>query len=87
MQTLLVAFIYAIAVGGAVGALYFFEARWFWHGLSLAAALGLGLAPLPPEWGIPDVAMGAVFLFLFVWGLGLPVFRPHHGHRRTPHHA
>jgi hypothetical protein len=87
MQPILVALVYGLCLALAVALLYFFHARWYWHALSLAAALGLGLAPLPSDWKIPDLLVGAAFLFLFVWGLGLPLFRTHHAHHHTPHHA
>jgi hypothetical protein len=77
MQTLVVTLVYGFSFVLAVALLYFFEARWFWHVLSLAAALAVGLAPLPPELHIPDLAVGAVFLLLFVWGAGVVLLRTH----------
>lgn len=87
MQLLQVTFAYGLAIFLALALLYYFEARWWWHALSLAAALALGLAPLPLEWRIPDMLLGAVFLFLFVWGVGMPAFRRHHTPHRKLHHA
>jgi hypothetical protein len=88
MQLLQVTLAYGLAIFLALALLSYFEAKWFWHALSLAAALAVGLAPLPPEWRIPDMLLGAVFLFLFVWGVGMPVFRHHHhSHHRKLHHA
>ncbi len=87
MQPLQVALVYGLSLALAVALLYFFQARWYWHALSLAAALGLGLTPLPAEWKIPDLLIGGIFLFLFAWGLGLPLFRTHHAGHRTARHA
>ncbi|MGE5645017.1 MAG: hypothetical protein ACM336_04415 [Acidobacteriota bacterium] len=87
MQPLLVALVYGSCLALAVALLYFFHARWYWHALSLAASLGVGLTPLPAEWKIPDLLVGAVFVFLFVWGLGLPLFRLREAREHTPHHA
>jgi hypothetical protein len=87
MQLLQVTLAYGLAILLALAFLYLFQARWFWHALSLAAALALGLSPLPVEWRIPDLLLGAVFLFLFVWGVGMPVFRHHRAHHRGLHHA
>lgn len=87
MQLLQVTLAYGLAILLALALLYVFQAKWFWHALSLAAALALGLSPLPAEWRIPDLLLGAVFLFLFVWGVGMPAFRHHHAHHRGLHHA
>ncbi len=55
---------------------------WICHALALAAALGLGFLPTPPEWKTKtfDLLFGAAFLFLLVWGIGglLPVRSRHH---------
>ena len=63
----------------ALLALYFLHARaWYWHVLSVALAVTLGLTPLPAGWQSPsaDLLVGSVFLLLIVWGLAAPVF--HH---------
>jgi hypothetical protein len=65
--------LYAAILAVALYLLYHFKARaWYWHGLSVAAALGIGLTPPPPGWQGPqyDVLFGSTFLLLFVWGLG-----------------
>lgn len=64
------------AVLAPLGFLYFFHAqRWYWHALSVLAALGLGsLSPPPP---IPDLLLGFIFGFLMVWGIAAPFFRVH----------
>jgi hypothetical protein len=46
--------------------------------LSILAALAIGLTPPPEGWHPPDLLVGSVFLFLFVWGIGAPFFRAHH---------
>jgi len=84
MNPLLVSLVYGLSLLSAMALLYFFYARWYWHGLSLAVALALGFIPIP---GIPDLLIGALFLFLFVWGLGLPLFHKHHVARSTTRHA
>jgi hypothetical protein len=50
--------------------------RWYWHILSLAAALAVGLMPIPAKWNTPQasVVIGVVFVFLFLWGVAAPVF-------------
>ena len=79
---------YAGAAALALALLYLLHARWFWHVLSVVAALAIGLLPpgmipIPAAWGMArDMIVGSVFLFLIVWGLGAPLFRRHH---QTPH--
>lgn len=61
--------------------LHFFGARaWYWHVLSICLAFALGFAPIPEQWHDPalDVAIGAVFTFLLVWGVAAPLFIPKH---------
>jgi hypothetical protein len=53
---------------------------WYLHVLALAAAVGLGLMHTPEAWKSPafDMAVGAVFVFLAVWGIGgLVAFHSH----------
>lgn len=72
---------YGAAIFLPLWLLYVFHARsWFWHALSVAAALSIGFTPVPPEWNRPttDVLIGFVVLFLFVWGAAAPFFRIHH---------
>lgn len=66
--------------------LYCFHARWYWHVLSVAAALVIGLTP-PPESlaGRPlvDLLVGCLFVFLLVWGVGeIFMHRYHRGRKR-----
>jgi hypothetical protein len=89
--------VFAVYGGSALIALvllHFFRARhWYWHVLSAMVAMVAGLVPMPPAWHVPniDLAVGAVFTFLFLWGICAPLFpndQGHHGHRHAPpHHA
>jgi hypothetical protein len=87
MNPLLVSLVYGLSLALALALLYLFHARWYWHALSLAAALVLGLVRIPAAYAIPDLLIGAVFLFLFIWGLGLPLFHKRHVARSTERHA
>ena len=87
MQPLLVAVVYGSAVALALGLLWRYEAHWYWHTLSLGAAIAVGFARFPGEWNIPDLAVGWVFAFCFVWGFGYPFFYAHNRHHHRPHHA
>ncbi len=87
MNPVLVAVVYGLCLALALALLYFFTVKWYWHALSLAAALGLGLVRLPADYQIPDLLIGSVFLVLFVWGLGLPLFHHHHATHHRAHHA
>ena len=73
-------------VFGAYGAaallallLLYFKGRkaWYWHLLSAAVAMGIGLMPTRPEWHTKygDLAVGCAFAFLFLWGVAAPLFR------------
>ncbi len=75
MDTLRVFLVYGTALALAAALLYFFRARWYWHLLSVMAAIGLGLIPGLRDWGVPDLAVGWTFVFLFVWGAAAPLFR------------
>jgi hypothetical protein len=70
----------------AVALLYFFRARWYWHVLSVLAALGIGSIRFPAEWRPPDLAVGFVVIFLLVWGIGAP-FVPTRQRRHIERHA
>ena len=50
--------------------------RWYWHILSLAAALAVGLMPIPVKYSTPQtsVAIGVLFVFLLLWGGAAPCF-------------
>lgn len=83
MNSVLVMLVYGAALLVALALLYFFHASWYWHVLSVAAALALGLLPLPSEWRIPDLLVGFVFVLLFAWGLAAPFFPQRHVTRRA----
>ena len=79
--------VYLLAVGIPIYLLYRFHSQaWYWHTLSVLAAIALGFIPIPitlqkPEF---DLLFGFVFITLMIWGAGgLILFRPHHD---TPHH-
>ena len=85
--------VFLIYTGAALLALillYFFPLHWYWHALSVAVALAIGVMPpealpLPAAWGSTrDMIIGALFLFLMVWGLGAPLFRHHHHRPHVP---
>lgn len=81
MSSSFVLLIYAAIFIAAVFLLWrFSHIRWYWHVAALLCAIGLGLVPLRPNWdgATMDMTFGAVFLFLFVWGCGEPVFRVLH---------
>jgi hypothetical protein len=53
---------------------------WYWHMLSILAALAVGLTPMPSALNNPmgELMTGVVFVFLAAWGIGgLVVHRPH----------
>jgi len=63
---------------------------WYWHVLSLLLAVGIALIPDPrgrlpmaANWdeNIFYLAMGFVCVFLGVWGVAAPFFRPRRGTR------
>lgn len=88
MQPALVASVYVSALVLALALLYFFHAKWYWHVLSVLAAVAVGIAPPMESWWPPDLVIGFVFFFLLIWGLGAPLFYTHHRHPgpRAPHH-
>ena len=51
--------------------------RWYWHVLSVLAALALGLARFPEPFRGPgwDALVGTFFVFLFFWGIAAPFVR------------
>lgn len=73
---------YGLALAAALLLLYRFKAlAWYWHVISLAAAVSLGFVPPPQGWSGPtfDLLFGVLFCFLMVWGLGgVLMFRTHH---------
>jgi hypothetical protein len=76
--------VYGSAAVLALALLFFFHANWYWHVFSVGVALAIGLMPpamipVPATWGATrDILLGAVFVFLVVWGIGAPLFRRHH---------
>lgn len=86
MSTTVVFSAYAAALILALLLLYWFHARWYWHVLSVALALIIGLTP-PPEAlaGRPgvDLLVGCTFVFLLVWGLGEIFMHRHHRMRKS----
>ena len=76
--------VYGSAAVLALALLFFFHANWYWHVLSVGVALAIGvmppeIIPVPAAWGATrDILVGAVFVFLVVWGIGAPLFRHHH---------
>ena len=91
MSTLLVYVVYGFSVVLALFCLYLFHARWYWHVLSVLAALAVGLSPPIPGWegAGRDLAYGFVVLFLLVWGVAEPFVHRFHRHavHGTPSHA
>jgi hypothetical protein len=74
---------YGSAVTGALLALYLFRAQaWYWHVISILAALAVGLMPPPAGWSGSwfDLLTGFVFTALFLWGAAAPFFRGPYGH-------
>jgi hypothetical protein len=82
MSSMLVFLGYGFSLVLAVVLLRFFHAcTWYWHVLSLALAVGLGLMPAQAAWQGPayDLTVGMLFVFLLVWGIGgLLMFQTHH---------
>jgi len=50
--------------------------QWYWHVLSAAVAIGIGLVPVPTKLNTPrgSLVIGFVFVFLFIWGIAAPFF-------------
>jgi len=73
MSTALVLSVYLAALAAAVFLLYRFSHHsWIWHAVAALGALAVGLTPPPAGWNGPlfDMTVGAVFLFLAIWGVG-----------------
>jgi len=91
MSTIVVCVVYGLSAGLALLLLYLFHARWYWHVLSVLAALAVGFSPPLGAWNGPsrDLVYGFVILFLVVWGLGEPFFHRFHRHAAhgVPGHA
>jgi hypothetical protein len=87
MFGMLAVLVYLLAMGIPIFLLYRFHSQtWYWHTLSVLAAIGLGFLPIPFTLQKPgfDLLFGFVFIVLMIWGAGgLILFRTHH---HTPHH-
>jgi hypothetical protein len=73
MSPVLVALCYGSATVFSLFLLWYFGVKsWWWHALSVAAALTLGLVRLPTFFDTPEMtlAVGWFFIFLLFWGLG-----------------
>ncbi len=93
MSGWIVFLVYAAAFSLAVWLDYYFpRVHWGWRVAALLLAISLGFTPPSPSWTGPefDLAVGAVFTLLFMWGLSEAFFRvfhiPHHLSRRTSTH-
>ena len=73
---------YGASVALALLLVYLFHSRWYWHVLSILAALAVGLTPPLPGLNGPnrDLFYGSVFVFLMVWGCAEPFIHPFHRH-------
>ncbi len=72
---------YAAMVILAFGLLYLFGPQhWYWHALSVAAAIGMGILRFsvynPSQFF--NLPYDNLMLFLLVWGTCAPFFRRHH---------
>jgi hypothetical protein len=81
MSPVLVALCYGSATLLSLFLLWHFgTTRWFWHVLSVAAALTIGFIPGNEFWSRPEMTLltGWFFVALFIWGAAAPAFTPHH---------
>ncbi|MGO4881083.1 MAG: hypothetical protein ACLP59_09710 [Bryobacteraceae bacterium] len=80
MSTMLVYVTYGFSFALALLIVYLFHACWYWHVLSVLAALAIGFSPPLQGWIGPsrDLVYGAVILFLLVWGIAEPFVHRHH---------
>ena len=84
MPNILAVLVYLLAMGLPVLLLHHFHAQhWFWHAIAVAAAIGLGFVPIPPDLQRPgfDLVFGFVFIALMVWGAGGLILYHTHEHR------
>jgi hypothetical protein len=83
MAGIWIVLVYGSSLALALLLLYFFRTHWYWHALSVLAALAIGSVPTPAEWKSPtfDLLIGSVFVLLLVWGIAAPFFHPHQHHR------
>lgn len=90
MSSLVVALCYGSAMALSLALLWYWGTKtWYWHLLSVCLALILGLTPLPEALNTKEatLAVGWVFVFLFIWGLAAPMFALSHHHPHWGHHA
>ena len=89
MFGILAVLVYLLAMGIPIFLLYRFHAQaWYWHTLSVLAAVIMGFVPMPLELQKPqfDLLFGFTFIVLMIWGAGgLILFRPHHPHHHQKH--
>lgn len=82
MFGIFVVLVYLLAMGIPISLLYRFHSQaWYWHSLSVAAAIALGFLPIPFALQKPgfDLLFGFAFIGLTIWGAGgLLLFRIHH---------
>jgi hypothetical protein len=90
VSSTIVALCYGSALLLALVLLWHFGAKhWYWHVLSVAAALAIGFVPVPSLLNTPQgtLCVGWVFTLLLIWGIAAPAFewRDHHLgiHHRT----
>jgi hypothetical protein len=84
MFGMLAVLVYLLAMGIPIYLLSRFHSQsWYWHTLSVLAAITLGFIPIPFELQKPefDLLFGFTFIVLMIWGAGgLILFRTHHAH-------
>ncbi len=86
MNPLIVGLVYGLSLILAATLLWEFHTRWYWHVLSVAVALAVGLYKAPEAWRGPwlDVVIGCAFVFFFFWGAGEIMFHTVVHHRAVP---
>lgn len=75
MSTMWVIAAYGASAVLALLVLFFSGAKsWYWHLLSVALALAVGLTPIPVKLNTPTMSLvvGSVFTFLLLWGVAAP---------------
>lgn len=93
MATQVVILAYIGAFLFAILCMYLFgQVRWYWHVAAIAVALGMGFMPPVQGWQGPlfDMVVGSLFIILFTWGVGEPIYdsmKLPHFHRHHKGHA